>query len=460
MSMRRYRLFTIWLPLLGLGSLSSTGAGCRVPAACGAVPAAQAAERAPNPADGPQGDITLAQALTWALRDNPSLAEAAWQARAQGAAALRVGWPANPTLEMEVEELRLEGEPWDEDGVAWTVRVAQPLASPGALLLRGRVARLERDLASWDQEQQRADVITAIRLAWIGVLAGQEQVAATLDLVRIAREVRDNIQAQVAVGKVSPVELTRVQVELSLAELELESARGELEVARLALAESWGAQRVEFQRALGSLEADLSPPPLEDLLGLVEHNPDVARWTSELARRGVQRSLARREAIPAPTLYAGLQRLGGSPERAAVVGIALPLPVFDTHRGAIREARYQQAGAQVSQRAARTRVVVALRSTHRRLLSVCAQVTTLEGQVLPGAQGALQAMTEAYELGKAPLMDVLDAQRTVSWITLRAIAARAACHRALAELERLIGQQLPSSTPTLTPSPDSAGETP
>jgi outer membrane protein, heavy metal efflux system len=62
--------------------------------------------------------------------------------------------------------------------------------------------------------------------------------------------------------------------------------------------------------------------------------------------------------------------------------------------------------------------------------------------VLPGAQRAFDAASEGYRQGKFGFLEVLDAQRTLFEARGRYLEALAAYHKAVAEVERLIGEPL------------------
>jgi cobalt-zinc-cadmium efflux system outer membrane protein len=65
----------------------------------------------------------------------------------------------------------------------------------------------------------------------------------------------------------------------------------------------------------------------------------------------------------------------------------------------------------------------------------------LRADVLPGAQSAYEAATIGFENGKFSFLEVLDAQRTLFAAKAQYLNALANFHRALSELEGLLGPQ-------------------
>ena len=79
-------------------------------------------------------------------------------------------------------------------------------------------------------------------------------------------------------------------------------------------------------------------PSAEQIAQRLEASPSVARWQTELARRDALRARATSERMPDVTLSAGPRRLSGPEDTALVVGVSVPLPLWNRNRGAIAEA--------------------------------------------------------------------------------------------------------------------------
>jgi cobalt-zinc-cadmium efflux system outer membrane protein len=125
-----------------------------------------------------------------------------------------------------------------------------------------------------------------------------------------------------------------------------------------------------------------------------------------------------------------------------VISVSIPLPVFDRNQGGFLEAHYQLAKAAEERRAAEIQGRAALAEVYAALASAFRKATTLQDEVLPGAQQAFDAASEGYRQGKFGFLDVLDAQRTLFEARGQYLEALVAYHRGVAEVERLIGEPL------------------
>jgi cobalt-zinc-cadmium efflux system outer membrane protein len=390
----------------------------------------------------PTGALALRQALALALLQNPELAAFGWEVRAGEARTLQAGLPPNPELSLAVENFAGSGELRGFSGTEITIQLSQVIELAGKRLKRARVAAMERDLAAWDYEAKRLDVLTQVSQAFVEVLSTQEQLALQQELVRLAEQVLATAAERVKAGKVSPVEETRARVELSTSRMARERAQRELEAARKRLVATWGSTTAQFEKAEGDLELVTAIPSAEQLAQRMTQNPDIARWVTEMVQRQAAVELEGARRIPDPTVGGGFRHFRETGDHALLMEFSMPLPVFDRNQGGLLEARHRVAKAEEERRAAAVQAHAALGEAYAQLAAAYAAATTLKNDVLPGAQGAFEATSEGYRQGKFGFLEVLGAQRTLFEARGQYIEALAAYHKAVVDIERLIGEPL------------------
>ena len=399
---------------------------------------AEPARDAPEPA----GALALPQAQALALLHNPRLAAFGWEVRAGEARTLQASLPPNPEVGLEVENFAGSGEFRGFRGVEITIHLNQLIELAGKRQKRTRVAALERDLTAWEYEATRIEVLTQVTQAFVEVLSAQERLRLNAESVRLAEQVLTVVGERVKAGKVSPVEETRARVTLSTSRIALARAEQELDAARTRLVSTWGGSLPVFDRAEGTLEGITAIPSREQLVARIAQNPEIARWATEITQRQASVELERARRVPDPTIGGGFRHTRETGDNAMVMEFSMPLPVFDQHQGGILEARYRLAKAGEERRAAEVQVRTALAEAYAGLSSAFLEATGLRNEVLPGAQRAFDAASEGYRQGKFGFLDVLDAQRTLFEARGQYVEALAAYHRAVAEVERLIGEPL------------------
>lgn len=390
----------------------------------------------------PKGTLMLGEALALALERNPDLAAFSWEVRAREARALQAGLLPNPELDVEVENFAGTGEARSFDAAETTFSLGQLIETAGKRLKRRRAAELNAEVAGWEYELARVELFARVVQGFVDVLAAQERLALAEELVRVAEESAQATARLVRAGAASPVEGTRAAVAVATREVELETTRRELEGARARLAATWGARSARFAHAEGELGAVEAPPPLEALQAQLEQNPLLERWSREIARREAVVDLERARRMPNLTLAGGLRRLSETDDSALVVGMTVPLPVFDRNQGARAAARSDLRKAHHQRRAAEVRVYTALETAYQELLARFREATDLGEEILPKAQEAFEGVRSGYLRGLFRNVDVLQAQETLFELRLRELDALRGYGNAVAEIERLTGAPL------------------
>jgi cobalt-zinc-cadmium efflux system outer membrane protein len=395
----------------------------------------------------PTGTINLRQVLTLALTHNPDLKAFSWAVRAGEAKTLQAGLRPNPELETEIEEFGGSGDLSGFSAIETTIQLGVPIDLGGVRRKQRQIAGLEAELAGWNYETARLDVLTQVNRAFIDVLAAQKVVTLNEELVRLAEQVFNTAKAQVEAGKVAPVQQMRTQVELVNSRIALEASKRGLEGARFVLAATWGSTSPTFEKVEGQFEMAKPIPTVEQLANRIFQNPNIARWTVEIAHRSAAIQLERSRRVPDLSIDGGMKHLSESGDVAFILGLSLPLPLFDRNQGAIREAEYNLAKAFEERKSAEVTVRTALATAYSALSAVASTVSSLKNEVLPSAQGTFDAVTEGYRIGKFDFLEMLDAQRTLFDVRSSYIDALAKYHKAVADVERLIGEPLQSTTP-------------
>ncbi|MEA3226707.1 MAG: TolC family protein, partial [Planctomycetota bacterium] len=350
----------------------------------------------------------------------------------------------NPKLGVEIEEVGGAGNRSGFDAAETTIAIAQPIETGQKRARRTALASLEKELAEWDYKAKRLDVIREMTGAFIAVLASQERLALTEELVRIAEQAHGAVTQRVKAGRDSPIEQTKSAVALATVRIEPQQARLSLESARRRLASVWGGRTAGFDAVAGQFDEIATVPSSTGLSRFVSQNPDVARWDAEKRRRRAALDLEKARAVSDVTLSGGFQHFNETDNSAVVLGLSIPLAISDRNQGGIRRATYLLAKTQESGKAAEIQVLVSLEEAVQRLAGTYAEATALKNDVLPGAQSSFDAVSEGYRDGKFDYLQVLDAQQTLFETRVRYIESLTAYHKAKADAERLIGQSIDS----------------
>jgi len=390
----------------------------------------------------PTGVLRLGDALAAALLRNPELAADAYEVRAREAALLQAGAHPNPTVSLDVEDFAGSGEFRGVESAQTTLRLGQLIELGGKRAARVDAAAADRDLAAWDYEVRRIDVLVRTADEFVDVLAAQERLRLADEALELARSMQRVASLRLRAGIASPAEEIRAEVQVDVASVEREHTEHELATARQALAATWAGEELRFERAEGDLERLPSLPSAEEIAQRLEASPSVARWRTELARRDALRARATSDRVPDVALSAGPRRLSGPEDTALVVGISIPLPLWNRNRGAIAEAEHRVAKVAAEARAARVRSVTDLATARIGLQASSEEAILLRTRVIPGTERAVEVLRRGYERGRFAQIEVLDAERARLDARAQYLRALVEAHHSAQEIERLTGVPL------------------
>ena len=390
----------------------------------------------------PTGAITLGQALSLSIMKNPELASYSWEVRAAEARMLQASLLPNPEFDFEAEELG-----WSDarNGIGSAVMYftfRQLLELGDKRGKRTSVARLETDIQDWQYASKRLDVFAETTRAFIRALAARKKMALSERFHQLANQVLKAVSERVDAGKVSPLEETKARVTVSRTRMDRERALRQWDISRKRLAATWGSTAPAFEGVTGDLEKISELSSLEGLLEQTDRNPDQERWETEILLREARLALEKSKRIPNVTVLAGLQRFEQTDENALVVGLSIPLPIFDRNQGGIEEARHNIRKVEEERREADVRIKTKLSNAYQVLSASRMEAITLKNDILPAAQQVFDGLSEGYREGKFSYLDVLDAQRTLFEAQARYIDVLADYHEASVEVARLIGQEM------------------
>jgi len=381
---------------------------------------------------GAQG-LSLDQALDAAFSQNPDFAAIGREIGIAEGERRQAGLIPNPELSWEVEDTR-------RDTSTTTVTLSQALELGGKRGARIEVAKAGQAIARLELERQRnslrADVIQAFHAALRAQTAlelAQQSQALTERGLRV-------VEGRVRAGQSSPVEATRAQVQLAQAEAAVRRARTERGVANQVLARLTGSAEARFDRLDAS---NLSPgpaPQAEPLLAKVEQTAEWRLAAAQIERGDASLGSEKAQRIPNLTVSLGSQYSREDRERVNVVGLSMPLPLFDRNQGNVLAAARRADQARDLRNAVELRLRSETRSALEQWGTAMGEVQAYDRTILPAAQQAVDTATRGFEMGKFAFLDVLDAQRTLIEARGLYLEALAQATDARAQVERIYGE--------------------
>jgi len=381
----------------------------------------------------PATSLTLDEAIRLALEHSPTVAAARREIDATEGQILQGSLRPNPDIAYVAEHMRHASR-------SSTAQFDIPIETAGKREARIEAAQRGRSVALSDLGSTQLRLRAAVTAAFFDVLAAQELTALAKQTVLLAQRATDIATKRVTAGKVSPVEETRARVAEAGVRVSLLQAESQLRNARHRLSGLWGNPEPRFVEVSGELDRLMASPDLDAVQRRLASSPLLERAQRELERRRSLVGLEQRRAVPDFSVSVGMKRQETLSGDQVLVGVKVPLPVFNRNQGNLLEALRREDKAREELRAVRVSLSSEALQALERVSARRDEVELLRKDLVPGAQSAYEAATIGFENGKFSFLEVLDAQRTYFSAKSQYLTALAAFHRAQTELESLLGQ--------------------
>ncbi|MFH1217284.1 MAG: TolC family protein [Pseudomonadota bacterium] len=392
----------------------------------------------------PTGRITLADAITAALANNPDIAAASHEIWAREGAGLQKGLLANPRFFSEFEEFGGSGEFSGVDALGTTVGISQEIPLAGKRDKRVRIAEHETDIARLELQEKIVALSRNVKKRFLRVYFLDQSLLLETKNIALLQDVQDVISRQIALGDISPLDERKTTVELALAKSTLARAKRELEMARIELASSWGSREVYFDQVEFSDQTIQLLPEEDELWQTAQGHPEMKIKQMQIEQLKASLDLAKADAVPDLEVEGGVKYFNESNDHAYFLGFSIPIPIFDRNKGGIREAAENIHKGKKELAGASSRMRTELAVLLERLQIIVEESDTTETTIIPAAHEAYEALKKAYEAGEKDYLELLDSQRILIEVQRQNLLLKTEHHDLIADLEAITAKDLGS----------------
>ena len=242
--------------------------------------------------------LTLKKAVVIALQNNPGLTAYNLEIKALEKNALQQGLSPNPVLALNTENIFGSGIYPGLSASETTLLLSQDIMLAGKLDKQRRVAALESDLAAWDYEKKRLDLITAVRVSFIKAVTLQKNIIQLQELLKISNEFLSNVEKRIEVGKVSPAESSRAKVIVSALEIKLNNSEYAYKSVLQRLVKQLGSDNITFKKLDGKLIILDQLPKFGLLKSKLLQTPEIAIYKTVFEKQKAVIDLEDAKSIP------------------------------------------------------------------------------------------------------------------------------------------------------------------
>lgn len=390
-------------------------------------------------------ELTLEAALARALAQSPVLRAENLQLQTAAARIDTAALRPPLTLSADLENFAGSGALNTVDSAEATLRLGAVLELGGRRLRRSEVAERERDVLAAAAERRRLEILAEVATRFVEATQAQEALTTWQDETRLAQATVAAVARRIEIGAAPRFELGRARIALTQAQIREEHAEHELAASKRQLAALLGEREPHFTRVRADLYALPQTEPFEQLVTVLERNPDLRALAAEERVAEARIRLARAMRRPDVSTHLGVRHLEALGDTALVAGISMPLGTSRRAQLAEREAIALRDRSGELQQASRLQLEALLYELTLELQHARLEFDALRGPVFNESRMVVEQVERGFKEGRFGFHDYALAQRELSDTRLGGIAAAGRFHRLLIEIERLTGS---SAAPT------------
>ena len=374
---------------------------------------------------------------------NPELQAARSRSRAMAAVPPQVAALDDPTLSYEAwnipDSLRIDRA---DNNI---FRLAQKFPFPGKRRLAGEMAAHEAERSRYEASGVELDVLAAVKIAYDDLWQAHERLGVFEREKKLLERFAHATEQKYSVGEVSQADVLRAHVELT-------HVINQVQTEPLAIAAAEAELNTLLSRPPGDplgTPAGLREPRLpfspEALFETaLAKRPELHAQQESIAREESAEELARKNYYPDFELSFGrFVNYGESDGFGAMASVTLPFANASKYEAGVEEARARLAAARSERRRFEDRARRDVQQAFLKARAALLQYELFSATHVPQAEQALRVAEGAYEAGQLGFLDLVDTLRRLESVHLEHISAQADFERAYAELERVVGTELP-----------------
>ena len=404
--------------------------------------------------EGPQGGMTLDQAIDLMVRNNIDLKSKFYELPQAQADILTASLRANPVFYADSQLVPYGQYTKSRPGgqTQYDVNVSIPLDLSGKRRARTIAAVQAKRVLEAQYQNAVLQAIDNLYTVFVNVLAARETIALQEEsrkgLIRLEAATRRKYESNFT----NQVEYNQVVVQLRQAEIALDDARLTLNKAKIELANqlNLAPESAEQLQIRGTImdKAPLPPPEEEMIRTVLAARPDVVSY--RLGIQSAQANVKLQKANRIQDVYLLYQPytlqdntpFGLKSPTSWAVGVTVPLPVFNRNQGAIRRAELNVTQTRLQLNNVERQAVRDVQQAEREYTVSRDAVEQFERKVLPPAEQAFSLVVQRYTAGEASGIDVLTARRDLN-DTIRLYRDALVRHRrSMLDLNTALGQRV------------------
>ncbi len=405
-------------------------------------------EQPPVP-DGPS--LSLQAAIDQALDRNPELIALRKQFEVSRFRPAQQRYLAPPTFEAQIWQWPIDSiNPLNSN--MYMFMFNQDLPGRGKRTLRAAAADADVAMTGNEIAVRARQLVDEVKRAYAEVFVARRAIEIYSDNLSLLRQLADVSQTKYSTGRISQQDVLKPVVELSQIydEIITFGERRDLATARLNTLLDRSPESAIGALAAPREQVELPPPSELQRLAVISQ-PELkgAQLAIEKAQAGL--AVAKQEYKPDFSMQAGYMLMPRQKDAVmAKIGISWPNAPWARGRIAARvgEASAAVDAADARRKATANMVRLAVQDAYIRVQAAQRHASLIRTTIVPQAQQTLDVARVAYQTDRVDFLALIDNERVLLAANLAYVRALSDIEQAMADLERAVGTDLPTRSPS------------
>lgn len=369
-------------------------------------------------------ELSLDEALSYALNHEPWLKASQYQQAAEQAQSIAAGSLPDPVLTLGLMGVPTDGFALDQEGMTQlSIGVSQMFSRGDSLALKQQALAQSAQQHPWLRADRLAQVKTIVIESWLNAYRAQRSIALIEQDKALFSQLIDITESSYAssLGKTRQQDIIRAQLELTRLEDKLVTLEQQLESAKKRLSQwlpmSMLTQPVSTKNTAVEPLISFTTLEFEALMSLLMAHPAIVAIDKTVTAKQTEIALAKQSYKPQFGVNMGYSHRGDTPmgdSRADLlsVGVSIDLPLFTSNR------QDQQVNAAIATaEAVKTQKLIALQKLKgmyfkefSQLMQLQKRNTLYQTKLLPQMAEQAQATLNAYTRDDGDFSEVMRAR--------------------------------------------------
>lgn len=377
---------------------------------------------------------SLADLESWAIAQNPALAEYAARVEAASGKKCQACLYPNPRLTYVANEIGAAGRAGLQG-----FGVSQEIVRGGKRRLDAAVAESEIAFAEHTLSTWRQRVLNDVRLEFYNTLASQQLVQRASELEKLGQKAAAVTEQLFKAQQISRADLLQAYVERDIASLALETARHRHVAAWRSLSAVVGMSEIALSPLNGNL--DLLPDELQWTTAwhhLLANSPEL--WAAQANVEKTQWAVCRaqQETVPNLNVAASVQHDNSVGEDVTNLSVEFPFPIWNRNQGNIAAAQAEHQAALAQQRRIELGLYQRLAVAFQKYSQAQARVRKYNEAILPNSRQSFELVTKGYEQQEFSYLQLVIVQRAYYQANREQVEALLDLHAAAISIDGLL----------------------